>query len=173
MTTFGNYSSAVEEVIAFVENHNVLAKPYEPIDEQIGMATRKIFNLDDVDRYRDPDWPNAAIASDMAWIDIQRTDQHLFSSKWSEEFTNVTQPALEPVQRQMWQILEDQFSGVLPEIEIGEIDGFFRHLQYLRGASGQTDSFDERLYKVYQAGGYPCGWAGSFPEGELIVFSRE
>lgn len=30
--------------------------------------------------------------------------------------------------------------------------------------------FWERLFEVYKAGGFPCGWYGKYPDGTLIVY---
>ncbi|WP_152601973.1 hypothetical protein [Burkholderia paludis] len=31
----------------------------------------------------------------------------------------------------------------------------------------------DRMYEIYQGGGIPCGWKGGFPEGEILVYSKD
>jgi hypothetical protein len=33
--------------------------------------------------------------------------------------------------------------------------------------------FHQSLYNVYKNGGIPCGWKGDFPDGELLVYSKQ
>ncbi|MGY0694933.1 hypothetical protein ACW2QC_19560 [Virgibacillus sp. FSP13] len=39
-----------------------------------------------------------------------------------------------------------------------------------RLVNGKTDNFYERVFKVYKEGGWPCGWKGTYPNGEMIAF---
>jgi hypothetical protein len=44
------------------------------------------------------------------------------------------------------------------------------HIATNRALGGSPDSFFERLFAVYAAGGWPCGWSGMYPDGKLVVF---
>ncbi|KPN72865.1 hypothetical protein [Neisseria sp. 74A18] len=37
--------------------------------------------------------------------------------------------------------------------------------------SQQKDEFIEQQIEVYQNGGFPCGWKGEYPNGEMVVYS--
>nr|WP_309690158.1 hypothetical protein [Armatimonas sp.] len=40
-----------------------------------------------------------------------------------------------------------------------------------RALRGQESEFYERIFQAYQAGYFPCGWSGKWPEGRLVVFA--
>jgi hypothetical protein len=45
-------------------------------------------------------------------------------------------------------------------------------LSFISSADSQKESkFLEQQLKVYQNGGFPCGWFGKYPDGEIIVYS--
>ncbi|WP_152601925.1 MULTISPECIES: hypothetical protein [Burkholderia] len=31
----------------------------------------------------------------------------------------------------------------------------------------------DRMYEIYQGGGIPCGWKGEFPDGEILIYSKD
>lgn len=35
---------------------------------------------------------------------------------------------------------------------------------------GAGDRLFDRVWDAYRRGGWPCGWVGAFPDGELVVF---
>ncbi|MEK5029636.1 hypothetical protein [Paenibacillus sp. FSL M7-1046] len=36
--------------------------------------------------------------------------------------------------------------------------------------NGKKDNFYEKLFHIYQSGGWPCGWEGKYPDGEIIAY---
>ena len=32
--------------------------------------------------------------------------------------------------------------------------------------------FSEKLLDIYKLGGFPCGWRGEFPEGKILIYSK-
>ncbi|MCR6476085.1 hypothetical protein NU688_07950 [Variovorax sp. ZS18.2.2] len=59
----------------------------------------------------------------------------------------------------------------LPESLIDVAVGNFYIFLMNRVLLEEQSYFDEYLYVVYQKGGIPCGWKGSYPEGSMLVFS--
>ena len=58
--------------------------------------------------------------------------------------------------------LPSEFTDVISEdfyVFINELT-FFKELHPLQ----------QRLFDVYKNGGFPCGWRGDFPDGQLLVF---
>ena len=39
-----------------------------------------------------------------------------------------------------------------------------------RLVNGKTDNFYEEIFEVYKKGGWPCGWKGTHPIGDIIVY---
>jgi hypothetical protein len=61
------------------------------------------------------------------------------------------------VRRQLWDIAEEahvDMNIILQQWLVKEEDGLLWRL----------------LYQTYKAGGWPCGWNGSYPDGSLIVY---
>lgn len=49
---------------------------------------------------------------------------------------------------------------------------FTNILSFISSADSQKESkFLEQQLKVYQNGGFPCGWYGKYPDGQIIVYS--
>lgn len=46
----------------------------------------------------------------------------------------------------------------------------FYHFAYKRAVLGDVPHFFETLLDIYRAGGWPCGWKGSYPAGRLVVY---
>lgn len=77
--------------------------------------------------------------------------------------------------------LHGEFEKLIPFIRVrslpreyaSHLDDVFGDL-YLcalsRLAQGPVDAFFEALLAVYRSGGWPCGWAGSPPDGKPIAF---
>jgi hypothetical protein len=42
-----------------------------------------------------------------------------------------------------------------------------------RAFQGKENVFFERLFKAYQLGVVPCGWAGEYPEGKMVVYRAD
>ena len=51
-----------------------------------------------------------------------------------------------------------------------EVEGDLEICALNRLVNGNTDNFYEKIFKVYKQGGWPCGWNGKYPSGEIIVY---
>ena len=51
-----------------------------------------------------------------------------------------------------------------------EVEGDLTMCALNRLVNGKTDNFYEKIFEVYKAGGWPCGWKGTYPNGEVIVY---
>lgn len=51
-----------------------------------------------------------------------------------------------------------------------EVEGDLVMCALNRLVNGKTDNFYEKIFEVYKHGGWPCGWKGIYPEGEIIVY---
>ena len=72
----------------------------------------------------------------------------------------------------LWEPLERHLVRHLPKYEIEEIGGDFGTILHERSVYGGRPRFYNRLYAIYRAGGYPCGWEGRYPEGRMVVYYR-
>jgi len=64
---------------------------------------------------------------------------------------------------------------ILKEYEIvwEEVYSDLRCCARTRAIQGKTNKFFEKIFEVYKAGGWPCGWDGNYPDGKLIVYFPE
>lgn len=51
-----------------------------------------------------------------------------------------------------------------------EVEGDLTMCALNRLVNGKTDNFYEKIFEVYKQGGWPCGWKGTYPMGEIIVY---
>lgn len=51
-----------------------------------------------------------------------------------------------------------------------EVEGDLTMCALNRLVNGKTDNFYEKIFEIYKQGGWPCGWKGIYPIGEIIVY---
>lgn len=51
-----------------------------------------------------------------------------------------------------------------------EIEGDLTICALNRLVNGETNNFYEKIFEIYKNGGWPCGWKGTYPIGEIIVY---
>ena len=51
-----------------------------------------------------------------------------------------------------------------------KIEGDLTMCALNRLVNGKTNNFYEKVFELYKEGGWPCGWKGTYPKGEFIVF---
>lgn len=67
-------------------------------------------------------------------------------------------------------LLREQASKFLSEYESGQIANDFASIVFSRSVRGTEPGLYERCFDIYQRGGFPCGWQGTYPAGRLVVF---
>ena len=60
--------------------------------------------------------------------------------------------------------LPNEVKGVVCE----NFSTFFIEYSYFQ----ELHPFSEKLLDIYKIGGFPCGWRGDFPEGEILIYSK-
>jgi hypothetical protein len=56
-------------------------------------------------------------------------------------------------------------------IDINEdIEGDLTMCALNRLVNGKTENFYEKIFEIYKQGGWPCGWTGTYPMGDIIVY---
>ncbi|MFE4524587.1 cytoplasmic protein [Cytobacillus firmus] len=51
-----------------------------------------------------------------------------------------------------------------------EVEGDLTMCALNRLVNGKTNNFYEKIFEIYKQGGWPCGWKGTYPIGEIIVY---
>lgn len=165
--TYGKNSEKVQEVIDFVGSARILnitpaiTDPSVIIENDLDRALYKA-RTQEIDEYGDE--------GKLTWEDIR-----------SEELSYVNEKMYKlsdfsAVKKELTQLLTTFFeslSETLPEqyeATMNEIIGDMYACARARAVDEDGSPFFERLLKIYQSGGWPCGWEGRYPEGTLVVF---
>lgn len=173
MNDFGPHTAAVREVIDFACSGRVLSGPFRK-EEFSEFDTRAVYSLDDVFRYRD-DWVprTEPWSTSEAWWDIRQSDaKALRQAKKSQPEYGVADRKIIEASDMIQTWLCRELAGVLPEEQLVDISDDFEMVIRYRVIFGRNNFIYEKLLRVYQASGYPVGWVGEFPKGQLVVFSR-
>ena len=176
--SFGRNTAEVQEVVDFVLSGNVLREPFRP-DLYQDFPTRTIRCLKEVDRFRDCHHPRAEIGWGISWDGILATDNteifEIQQREWaSAELFDRIVPALQREVMRIESHLKKQLRGVIPSRAVEDIVGHFDAIMMTRAVVGANSYLADKLYRAFQAFGYPSGWSGDFDQtGFLVVYSRE
>ena len=181
---FGPHNEAVQEVIAFVQSGRLLATPFdEQLAEKSGYKIKQIHTFAEIDRYRKSmndrvdDYEPYIKRAD--WDDLLHND---IGKLMNYGDTTGEFKAIEKLERsltsqfdQLWNqffiLVNGQLKGILIKAEADSIADALYLICKCRALLGRSNScLHENLFPIYQAGGYPCGWSGAFPRGEIAVF---
>jgi hypothetical protein len=177
--TYGPYSEAVMRIIAFLESGRLLRGCTKTL---LSANVYVIPSLAGVKQYREPSRPEADDEDPLrnlppappSWSDILVTDTADFYAHYAEiigDGFGLYLEQMDLLRRRVYGIIEPQLVVRLPVYEIEEIAGHFGLIMDFVSVYGEArDDFPHRLYEVYLNGGYPCGWRGWFPNGQLVVY---
>lgn len=165
---FGRHTDAVQEVVQFVRARCLLRRtPNDPIPSGIEMRFKPQEPIDLM--YKPPDHPNIP-AGYLMWFDIRQNE--------SAEF--FCHPSTEKFRRELFDVIDrfgpaierDLPSDFLTDRDViaGWIAEDLKYIAQGRAVFGRKESLFERMFQCYQCGGYPCGWRGNFPEGQMLVY---
>lgn len=126
-------------------------------------------------------WDEAYACWDQTWEDIRaHTGEQLIAflrrtqprdlDRWNDHVQAAMVRVLTPLAERVWQPLGQQipFGELFKDVVGRDIRGAILEHEYRRFANRPV--FFLRLLPFYRSGHFPCGWCGSWPEGELIVY---
>lgn len=160
--SYGVHDSLVQEVIDLAESGKILGEQTPVSDE----AVQVITDLEEATRHA---WEEE-IGGEMTWADLREREKgNVYAARYRLE-------GFDSVDDKLSKLL-DSFSttigGNLPKEYADLIDDVVADLHacaFSRAVSGANSPFFERLFAVYRAGGWPCGWSGRYPEGKLVAY---
>lgn len=169
---FGPGTALVVQVIQFVDSGGVLRGKFRPSPD-LPYPVHVIHSLNDVERFRSFEHPRSEIDSSWEWQDIRSSSECAFSAASNRvaDWWNGPGALLQKEGLRFGHILRAQLGELVPEDECLEIADQLWSLMMNRSVLGPNDLIYERLWQYYLASGYPCGWRGTYPDGELVVFS--
>ena len=150
-----------EEVMAFPEGNKLLRS-----SDNVSLSWHVIHDFEQAKRLA---WNTPIGGEEMLWTDIRES---VMADVRGATYGN-------PSLYEMKQSLADRlkYLGVLVRQRLDD-----RHQELLNDIVGDlfccalnrsvkgANGFFEQLFNAYQAGGWPCGWDGTFPHGRLIVY---
>lgn len=134
------------------------------------MPVKTVKSWDDATRLcQSMQWAHARLESlNQLRVWLHENDKANFQ-KWNEvvaKHQNTTIAVLAPTIKQL-QIRQSLDTAVVDNV-LGDILQALLENSYL--SSGHSEFFSLELLTVYEAGHFPCGWLGDWPDGHLIVF---
>ena len=87
--------------------------------------------------------------------------------------------------RELWRTVDEELWGCINDALVKKNHGFsklneFIYVDFLsiiaykalnEKIDEEEEIFLEKQIEVYRNGGFPCGWRGEFPKGEMVVYS--
>ncbi|MEC2060862.1 MULTISPECIES: hypothetical protein [Bacillus] len=158
---YGHYHNQVKEVIDFSKTFKVVTS------EDISYFTKIIKDKEKAKYYA----YEAEFGEDeYTWNDLRENEM---SEVWDKYYQ-----LIDDQKPQNLDILLDVFS-VNVRSAMTELNTFFEEIvadlnncAINRAVNGITDNFFEKLFKIYKAGYFPCGWDGDYPNGNFIALKK-
>jgi len=128
------------------------------------------------------DWAEATTCcTSQAWTDVQREANNQLTIflgahdsenylNWNEKVIGFRQEVLAPLSAN--QLLPYQKEKHLQDAVVlcADWDIMCALMENAYIDSGHSSFFFLELFRVYEAGHFPCGWEGQWPEGRLLVY---
>lgn len=109
--------------------------------------------------------------ANLCWGDIKELEMSKINSKkysflnykeLSDQLRNLTDPFFKILKRK----LPFTYQAIVEEVAT-DLSCILKS----RAINGLTNNLFEKMFQVYKDGGWPCGWKGDYPKGQMIVFS--
>lgn len=163
------------EVLDFVRSTALFSMKFNPSEVACWSSFFVIHSLADVNRFRFIDMPLAQIV-DVNWADILAADDRMLvgggiSKSEFDQQGKILRWWNSSYGKEVVSLVMAQLLWMPSEEQAAHIASHFDDIGFYRACFGVTDTVRERLFRVYRTGGYPCGWRGRFPTGDLVVYS--
>jgi len=165
MTSFGEHDAYVREIMDFVKSGGLLSsrralseRDQYTVETDLSAALHAAHTQFDEPTRRE-DWTDLRErqASRILAAIYQRPDADSLLATLDDLSDLLTQQIIVLMKRKHTEIVDD-------------IIGDIGHCVSSRAIWGLTDRFFEMLWLAYASGGWPCGWDGIYPIGQMIVF---
>ncbi len=165
MESFNDYREQVREILDFAYSDKLLSGGILPegIKARVIHSLREIPSQDDYyERGVKYNWDDiiSTVDGEIYRVEMEKWPQSYPFNKFTEM-----------IQNELWENLGKCFNEEYVEFGVDcYVVGFFVEFIHCRLVMGKSNEFYETLFKIYQSGGYPCGWEGNYPDGRLIVY---
>lgn len=87
------------------------------------------------------------------------------------EEEQIIEPLLSDFDQDLWNIiLQKAQEGRIPDVFTDFIYNDFLTFFYYHVFASEENMLIENMLEIYKKGGFPCGWKGIYPKGNLIVY---
>ncbi|MDZ5671411.1 hypothetical protein [Bacillus stercoris] len=158
---FGKYHNLVEEVIEF-------SKTLKPINSVNVSSFTQVINDQEKAEY-------------LAYEEVYGEDEYTWKDIREIEMSEVWERFYELEDNQKPEDIDallDIFSESIRHAST-EFKTFFEDIvadlnncAINRAINGNTNNFFEKVFDIYKAGYFPCGWNGDYPNGTFVVFKK-
>ncbi|MEP6859861.1 MAG: hypothetical protein ABJE66_04525 [Deltaproteobacteria bacterium] len=161
----GPHTALVEEILATIERGEILsprASSFEP-DALV------VHDLPEAKRYA---WSRPiAGAESSTWTDLREDEVAPFhAAPYDHPELKPAYDATDGLLPNLLGLLRGKLPSSYSEL-LDDIAADLQHCAMNRGLYGLVpNSFWERIWRVYAAGAWPCGWAGEYPEGRIVIY---
>jgi len=161
---YGIHTEHVEEVLRFAQAGALLVPgTARPIH---------VTQIDDLAQAKLLAWQEVYGPEELLWSDIRQREMSNIKREAynSETFTEV-RTTLSSLLEELPSVVRRGLSGDHAELLDDVVADLF-NCAFSRAFHGPGDGFFERLFAVYRAGGWPCGWDGDYPLGRVVAYYR-
>ena len=161
---FGPYSGEVEEVRALASSGTLFKAPSK-------LSTEEFRIERDLEKALAIAFEQSEDSSRLDWNTLRSQQmRRVYAKEYATVgFTQSITPELRRLRNDLITILKPQLRGPWKEL-IDDVAGDLGNCAYARALFGKENEFYERLFSIYKAGCWPCGWEGDYPDGRPIVF---
>lgn len=173
---------AVDEVVRFVREGQLLSRAFQP-ERFHDFPCEVVYEVADWTPYQVTGLPDSKCETEWIEIRVSSEGQHSRLRKLSVERYPAIRSTdfnekLNEIYLALRPIVASQSRANLPNITPSDISEINVHINLVietraKLGAGHSQLIDEKLFNVYKAFGYPCGWIGPFPGGKLLVFSND
>ncbi|NMD71267.1 hypothetical protein HHO41_13265 [Bacillus sp. DNRA2] len=159
---YGIFNILVEEVIQFSKNFQ---------GALTNNASKKIVIIKDIKKAEHLAYEEIFGDDEYNWKDIRELEM---SEVWGTYYAmseNEKPKGLE----ELLEIIADNLrkSSFKYSIFYNDVVADLTNCAINRAINGNSSSFFEELFEIYQFGAFPCGWDGNYPEGRIVAYKLD
>lgn len=138
---------------------------------ELSFPVRQVYSWDDASQYLcDPEWENTTLvaSNELAeYLHKRFKEQFQNWNRYAEAGRKIINEEL--VGRvEAWQVSMNLDSVFVDCVKWDLLHAIIFQ-QYKVELSDELPDFYGKLLSVYEAGNYPCGWDGAYPDGVLVI----
>jgi len=159
---YGKHTNLVQEVIDFIQHHELFESSVPFVDD--------ITVINDYELAKQLAFSQDSRVVDVIWQDVKSNESaSLFSFIDEEanlhEIDNELSEIFESADNYKEDFIPFDYLDISEEVESDLYKGALN-----RFIHGDKMNFYEKIFRCYQSGGWPCGWEGNYPQGEIVVY---